>query len=219
MTWFIPSRARPHNLARLIAACRATGMTTPVVVRIDGDEHLRGVYADLCRDAGWELEVGPRERLSVLYNEFFGMRPDLRWYGFLSDDVVPETPAWDRRLIDAAGADGLAFGDDGINGALHAAHFVLGGDLVREIGWLSLPGLDRIYIDTCWNDIARDRGAFRYLPDVKLYHRHFSNHQALFDATYKKQNKAADRALYEAWRDRGIISRETSTARKAVSCP
>ena len=147
----------------------------------------------------WGVEAGPRVPLSELYNDVYGKFPDCLWYGFIADDVVPETPGWDRRLIEVAGRNRMAVPA----GAQHPGitpHFVLGGDLVRSVGWLALPGLDRIYIDTVWADIARAAGALQNVPDVILAHHHFSNHKALYDKTYRKHHKAEDRAVYDAWR-------------------
>ncbi|KKL69231.1 hypothetical protein LCGC14_2117000, partial [marine sediment metagenome] len=78
-------------------------------------------------------------------------------------------------------------------------HFVLGNQLPVSMGWLALPGLDRLYIDTVWGDIAKSRGVLRRVPNVVLRHAHFSNGRALKDETYKKHNKARDKSIYEAW--------------------
>jgi hypothetical protein len=196
--WVIPSRSRPGNIRRLIKACRDTGMTTPARIRVDEDDPCLGSYVALDVPGGWEICIGKCEGLSAAYNEALSRTED--WFGIICDDVVPETPAWDVRLIEAAGKDGLAYGDDGINGAARATHFAVGGDLVREVGWLALPGLDRVYIDTAWNDVARAKGVLRYLPDVKLTHLHFSNGKALMDATYRKPSAGTDRQIYEEWK-------------------
>ncbi len=192
--WILPSRSRPQNLRRLIVA----GITTPVYLRLDDDDPMLQGYRDIDFPLGWFFIVTKRALLSSIYNAIFMAMPDLDWYGFLADDVVPETPGWDRLLIESAGKDGLAFGDDGINGGAFATHFVVGGELVRSVGWLALHGLDRTYIDTVWNDIAVERGVRRYLPDVKLRHHHFSNRLAMMDQTYRKPTKDNDRILYEA---------------------
>ena len=194
--WLVPSRSRPHRLARLIQI----GVSQSVIVGLDEDDPMLGGYLTLAAPDNWLFEVSPRRPLSGIYNDWFRAMPDLGWYGFLADDVEPETESWEQALIETAGRDGLAFGDDGINGANHAAHFVLGGDLAREVGFLCLPGLHRLYIDTAWCDIARERGVFRYRPDVKLTHAHFSNHRAFLDATYQKPMRDADRIVYKTWR-------------------
>ena len=72
---------------------------------------------------------------------------------------------------------------------------------MRSTGWLALPGLDRIYIDTIWCDIARGQGVYRYRPDIKMTHHHFSNRMAMKDAIYRKHRKPEDRALYEEWKN------------------
>jgi hypothetical protein len=196
--WILPSRSRPKNLARFFDAWEKTGASTPGAVLLDADD--AGHYADVKLPAAWVLEVGPRARFDELYGAFYARHPRLPWYGFLADDVVPLTRGWDTRLVDLAGRDGLAYGDDLVNGQRHAAHFVLGGELVRAVGWLLLPGVDRLYGDTAWNDLARERGVLRYAPDVVLEHRHFSTGRAPMDVTYRKPSAEADRRRYEEWR-------------------
>lgn len=192
--WILPSRGRPHNLKRLLSAYIATKASTPVWLRLDDDDTNPGL-SHPC----WTTEIGPRLPLSAIYNEAFRQFPDLAWYGFIADDVVPETPEWDLRLIDAAGTDGMAVPAGG-HDPDGAPHFVLGGDLVRSVGWLSLPELSRLYIDTAWMDIAEFRGKMVRVDEVVLTHHHFSNRKALYDKTYRKPSKAEDRAIYEDWR-------------------
>ncbi len=193
--WIIPSRGRPHNIRRLVAACIETGMSTPALLWLDDNDPFLDDYLRI--EIDWEVVVFKRTLLSKVYNEVYNRNLD--WYGFLADDILPETKHWDRLLVEAAGKDGLAFGEDGINGDTRATHFVVGGQLTREIGWLALPGLDRVYIDTVWHDIATERNVLRFLPEVKLTHLHFSNRRALRDKTYKKHNKDRDKSIYESW--------------------
>lgn len=197
--WVLPSRGRPHNLARLAAAWHATGADTPLWLRLDHDDPMFVACLALAIPAAWRRDVGPRLPLSYIYNEAYRRAPDRPWYGFIADDVVPETPKWDARLIEAAGPGGMAVPAGGHDPG-GTPHFVLGGDLVRSVGWLALPGLDRLHIDEVWADIAAERDRLRRIPDVVLRHRHFSNGLALRDKTYRKTRRAEDRAIYEAWR-------------------
>lgn len=198
--WILPTRARPENLARFFVAWEATrGMTKGVAI-IDEDDPKLDEYFRIPLPGHWKLYVGKRRRFDRLYNDFLKANPALDWYGFLADDVVPVTPGWDTRLVSLASRDGLAYADDGLNGERHAAHFVLGGDLVRATGWLLLPGLDRLYGDTAWNEIARARGVMRYAPDVLLEHRHFANGRAPMDETYRKPSAKRDQKRYIEWR-------------------
>jgi len=192
--WILPSRGRPQNINRLIDAYNKTGAITPVWLRLDEDD----VQPEYDLPQGWTVEVGLRKPLSEIYNEFFAKYPNLPYYGFIADDVVPKTQDWDRALIRAARSDGMAVPA----GGEATPHFVLGGELVRSVGWLSLPGLDRLYIDTVWANIAEDRGVLRFLPEVLLEHRHFSNKKALFDRTYVKNSKESDKIVYQTWKRR-----------------
>ncbi|MFQ5622446.1 MAG: hypothetical protein ACE5FS_03520 [Paracoccaceae bacterium] len=158
-------------------------------LRVDYDDPELAAYHGLKLGDSWDIVTGPRKPLSAIYNEF---PPDWPWYGFIGDDVMPETPEWEDVMVSAAGSDGMAHPSD-------PAHFVLAGALVREMGWIALPGLDRIYIDTVWKDIAEARGVLRDVGPV-LSHRHFSNGGAVMDATYRKRRNVEDRAVYKAWR-------------------
>lgn len=166
---------------------------------MDNDDPLLAAYQTMDLPPSWAILANPRGPLSDLYNRAFAAYPSLPFYGFLADDVVPETHGFDRLLIDTAGRDGMAVpaGGETTGGV---PHFVLGGDLVRSMGWLALPGLERTYIDTVWADIAQARGVLRHRPDVTLKHQHFSNGGALFDATYRKPGRHRDRATYLQWR-------------------
>ena len=155
--------------------------------------------------AGWFVVVGPRGPLSDIYNAAYERHRGATYFGFIADDVVPITSGWDSILIEAAGSDGMAVPAGG-HDPCGAPHFVLGGDLVRSVGWLSLPGLDRLYIDTAWQDIATARGVLRRVPEVVLEHRHFSNKKARIDATYLKHRKAQDKLIYDNWRQNGNFS-------------
>lgn len=197
--WLIPSRERPHRLQQLVTACKKARMTTSAAVLVDDDDPNLESYKNISLPKDWRLEVGPRGGLSEIYNNAYDRHPDEKWYGILCDDVIPETPRFDLKLIEVAGNDGMAVPKGGHHPVV-PPHFVLGGDLVRDTGWLSLPGLDRIFIDTVWMDIAKERGVLRYAWDVVLSHHHFSNGKALYDKTYRKLRKAEDKAIYEAWK-------------------
>lgn len=153
----------------------------------------------------WTFTVGERKPLSDIYAEAFHRFPDAPYYGFIADDVVPRTPEWDRRLIEVAGNDGMAVPSGGHEDYAGAPHFVLGGDMVRSIGWLALPGLNRLWIDTVWNDIAEAKGVLRRVPEVILEHWHFSNGKAMMDSTYRKYHKIEDMMTYENWKRRGYL--------------
>lgn len=199
--WILPSRGRPQNIKRLVDAYVSTKASTPVWLRLDDDDKSLDGYRDISYPYGWMIEEGPRKPLSGYYNDIY-LTTHEDWYGFIADDVVPKTDNWDTKLIAVAGADGMAVpagGHGRVESQDGTPHFVLGGELVRETGFLCVPGLDRIFIDTAWADIARKKGVFRYCDDIILEHLHFSK-GALMDKTYLKRNKEQDKLIYEKFK-------------------
>lgn len=197
--WLLPSRSRPLSLKRFFTHYALTEADSEGVVWLDMDDADK--YDSVPIPKKWTVVISPRlDGTGAITNEFFKMFPDEPWYGLLADDVLPKTYGWDKKLIEAAGSDGLAYGDDGIHGNGHSAHPCVGGDRIRELGWLALPGCKRIYIDNALFDDAVMRGAAIYLPDVIMEHLHFSNGKSPMDATYEKSYNASDRQVYETWR-------------------
>jgi hypothetical protein len=199
--WIMPTRGRPHNLRRFIALWRGLAQRRDDVWRIvvDLDDPRLLEYQSIALPFGWNLHIGPRVGTCQSYNGMFKRFPDEPFYGVLADDVVPETEGWDAQLVETAGRDGVAYGDDGINGEALATHSVVGGDFVRKLGFISLPGLVRLYADNVLTELARADGVLRYRGDVKLTHHHTFNGLAPKDATHEKPEAGADAQVYHRW--------------------
>lgn len=197
--WILPSRGRPENLKRFFDAYRETGADSKGVVCVDDDDRTIREYINTWLPRGWKLSVAEPIGLGPRINEQVQNYPNEPWYGTLSDDVIPRTVGWDKILIEKAGSDGMAYGADGIVDEARFTHGVLGGDLVRSLGWIILPGLQRLYGDNALTDIGKERGVLRYCPEVMLEHLHFSNGKAPVDETYKKPEAASDQKIYEHW--------------------
>lgn len=201
MSWILPSRGRPQNLQRLIDAWHSTEAQTTVRLRLDDDDPTLEQCLSLPLPDTWVREVGPRLPLSEIYNSAFRKQPGRPWFAFIADDCLPHERHWDITLVGTAlDIDGMAIPAGG-HDPKGTPHFVLSGELVRSVGWLALPGLDRLYIDTVWRDIAQDLDVLERVDDVMLEHLHFSNRKALFDETYRKSHKKQDREIYEKWRE------------------
>lgn len=199
------SRGRPAGLARFAAAYRETGAALPLLVRLDQDDPRLGEYLTTVLPKSWHEEIGPRKPLAEIYNDVFRRFCREEFYGMLADDLVPATPRWDRQLVEAAGSHGVAYGDDGIQHELLATHPVIGGDLVRAVGWLTPPWLKFLWIDTTWTAIGRALGRLHYLPEVFMEHLHYSVGKSEHDQTYRDhhQYSLADQEAFRAWESTG----------------
>lgn len=182
----IPTRGRPLNLQRLATHYAITGATEPVCVLLDEDDAPN--YEGVERRPGWEFRVhGPRTHITEITNRGFAMYPDEESYGVLADDVIPRTFHWDQVLKAAAGRDGIAWGNDLLQGERLPTHIFMGGDLARALGWVSCPRVKHWCADNVWLNIGQAMGTARYLPEVILEHAHHINGKAEEDATYREQ--------------------------------
>lgn len=216
LMWILPSRGRPQNIARLFKAWKDTEASTPGVLALDNDDPSN--YDVTALPHNWEVIRWERGGgLSDIQNRLFCRYYDSPWFGLIGDDVVPMTRHWDTKLVEAAGTDGIAYAQDGINNARQLTHAVIAGNLVREMDFLVLPGLHRLYGDNVWTEIGRSRGVLRYLPDVVLEHWHFSNGKAPYDATYRKDDSDGDQAVYERWLSQWRAKRATPDYRAITS--
>lgn len=210
----LPSRGRPTLCARFFAAYLKTGATEPGVLVIERREV--GLYADVVRPPRWETWVVDPDTALRKVNAVARLAPNEDRYLICADDLTPETPEWDARLRAASGPDGVAYGHDGFQGGRIIAHPCIGGDFVRAAGHLLNPEPSHFYSDTMIGDVARALGVLRYLPDVAMTHRHFTN-GGQWDATYAARgNPEADRTVYEAWRQHRFAG-EVARMRKALT--
>lgn len=205
----LPSRNRPDRLKCFIDGYAATGATAPVYLRLDWDDDLLEAYRQIELPQTWVRVIGPRNKFVGACNELFETHPDLDWYAFMADDVVPRTAGWDARLIEAAGRDKVAWGND-VMQAPKCTHPFIGGDLMRHVGWFAAPGFLHWYIDTTWEWLANRTQRAVYLPEVVTEHVHFEADGKLYDRTYHERfhdasgqqvGARADEARWVAWRD------------------
>lgn len=212
----VPTRGRPHNVARLEEARRATASVAGAdfLYAADDDDPELPAYKALGVD---RLVIGPRRRLGPTLNDQARRHADLYpFLGFMGDDHLPVTPHWDNMvvggLIDGNGYGGAAnavrprivYGNDLIQGqALPTAAF-MHGRTVRALGFMSPPALVHLYIDNFWLELGRALDALVYLPHVVIQHMHPAGGTAAWDAGYADANAPArdetDRNAWNAFR-------------------
>ena len=182
--WVLPSYGRPGRLAKLADVGAANDVEMYIRLHADDPELLK--YLDKDWPEKWYLSVGPTMRLAPTLNDVFKDHPDEPFYGLMADDVIPSPSGWAQALEQAAGAAYLSFPDDGHHHEYLCPHHCIGGDLMRAVGWWSLPGLSHSFLDTVWYGIAQQTGRLRYMPDILLDHYHAMFGRAPGDETYKR---------------------------------
>lgn len=196
--WILPSRGRPNACRALLAAMVARGMVGPGVLVCDADDpELAGYkFNNIPLPSGWTfLELSPHEPgIAAALREVFALHPDEPWYGLIADDNTVETDGFEVRLVTAAGAWGIASANDGWQaradvqvGRMHGAQ-VIGGDLMRELGYWAPEGFRHLYLDDVWETIGRELGNWRTLMDVHTPHQHPMKTGQPMDATHAAAN-------------------------------
>ena len=182
--WILPSYKRPDQCRAVLEACVRSGMVTPGVLIINGP--AEGYDFDL--PEGWTRHHEPENiGFAAALNKGVALAPDAPWFGVLSDDCYPETDGWDRALVDAASDRYIAHCDDHWHSDLGRAAgiVVLGGALVRALGFLTVPDTWHSYCDDLWEAIWADFNNRRYLKAVTCRNPHPMKGDAPADETYK----------------------------------
>ncbi len=193
--FIMPTRGRPHLIGRFFSKVPPRPETKGILA-IDEDDAAN--YSGIELPPGWAFRSTPRIYVTGKLNEVFEAFPGEPFYGVLMDDTVPLTDKWDVLLVEKAGPGGIAWSDDCLPGKRPSA-LVMGGDLVRALGWISCPSIKHFYADNVWETMAADLGFAGRCEEIKIAHLHFSA-GAPFDQTYAERPAAADDALaFRRW--------------------
>lgn len=208
----VPTLGRPQNAERLIDAWNATTEgRSDLWFLVDDDDPCRGDYLDVCRHSGAQVEIGRPARL-VSWTNRAALDRMHRYEVFASwgDDHVPldrfETPIMDA--VDDAGGVAIIGTNDLVHGPAIPTACCVTSNIVRALGWMALPTLEHLACDLAWKALAVAAGCWRYLPDVRVEHRHPIVGKADWDPTYSVGNDGAvsarDHLAYDAWGQDGI---------------
>lgn len=189
---FLSSRGRRKPLERFFSVSKPQ---LPGRVLIDADDKS---YAGMTLPLGWEFFIKPRATTVVILNRAFKEYPDEPFYAILCDDMVYGPWGWDTVLSEAAGTKRVAWGDDGRWGPKLCTSLFVGGDLVREFGWLAHPAFGHLYADTVWWMIARGANIANYHPEIR------ATHFNVKDQTYKERRILGDASAFAKLRADGI---------------
>lgn len=190
--WILPTHNRPERCQATLDACAATGMSTPGLVIINGNGEG---YENLKLPPNWLKEIAGRdEKLNDVYRRVFKGNPDLDWYGFIADDILPRTKGWDEKLIRRAGKDRICSGNDlwQAPNRMHGA-VVYGGNVLRKVGYWMPDGLTHMFGDDLWEHLGRISGIWDVAMEVITEHVHWLNGKAQKDRSYEASHSLLER--------------------------
>lgn len=208
----LPTRGRPANLERFLEATIETADDWHLYLRLDDDDPAREEYGEVLQGSPLNVSIyhGERTGFGPSLNELAGQadKDGMTHVGMFGDDVLPITPGWDTRLVEALGDDlGVAYGDDGLR-KKHApdlpTHYVTQTEVYRRLGYLSPPGIRHLFLDNVARDVGRHLRNFQYVP-VSIRHLHpWVEGEQINDTTYAEGGRnpvirADDHVAYMRW--------------------
>jgi hypothetical protein len=188
-------------------------------LRLDECDSFLPEYKKLKLPSTFELHIGPRTKLGAAMAEFYTLNPNLDWYGLLADDVVPITECWDTKLISAAGSNNISGAQDGRNKGHFYCHPIIGGELVRAVGWFGFPYTTHFHLESPWKYLTKkDKRFGKVLSDVIVKHEHFRYDKSIKDRIYKESQsvKNKDKKIWNAWLNSSEFNEFLENARKVL---
>lgn len=212
----VPSHGRAHTkLPRFLEALRRTNTTMPGYIVVDEDDYAANneAYDTLDLLPNWTVlpvrggscGAATEEALHALLED------DTDYVAWLSDDLVPETPDWDKRVIEALTGWNVVHTNDGhdedrsFNGAT-----AYSADVVRAAGGLYPVGCKHFFTDTMWMELGKMLNNITYLPEVMVRH--------LNPAYVAGEDDATTARIYGAWNtDEAAFLKWKNTERIAMA--
>lgn len=201
--WFMPSYGRPERLRELLAA--PGGWPDEVVVLVNPDDpcpSTTGLFYGQLEAPPWHIVYVPvGSRCADAHRYITTVFPSEPFYGLLCDDQWPVTTGWWQAMEKAVEDRYVVVPNGEPNFPLCRTAVALGGRLVNAMGSLVPAPLKHNFEDNIWDDIAREHGLLRPLPDYVVEHRHHIRGTAPLDDTYRRGSAdfALDQSIYEQW--------------------
>jgi len=195
----VPSRGRPGNIRRLqenmFENCR---VDTSLHVYVDNDDPRLDEYREL---VGVNLVVGEPSRIGPILNRnVMDLVDNYYIVGFMGDDHAPRTPGWDKVFLDhlTEMRTGVVYGNDLFQGQNLATAVCMTSDIIKTLGYFSLPGANHLFLDNFWMSIGRGIDRLYYFDDVVIEHIHPAKEKAEWDEVYANANSGETWAFDEA---------------------
>ena len=201
----VPTRGRRAQCERLLESFSATASPdTDLLFVLDPDDG--DTYAGMDWGRAATAVLDPRDYLTGKLNKTAMAMTDaydvLMWLG---DDCVPETPGWDRIMLDALedlGGSGWVYPDDKRRNDV-PEHWMVSSDVVQALGWFAPPHVQHFYCDNIIAELGKRSGLIRWCPEAVVRHEHYSvNRKTRRDRLYSQTEKkfgASDLKAFQEW--------------------
>lgn len=224
MLVIVPTRGRPENVARLEQAIKDTETSrADFLYVVDHDDPKAAEYTRL----GLSRLIVLHDRLRLGGTLNWAARKYADLYdaiGFMGDDHLPRTEAWDLRVLQAldVGTGGLTprvvYGDDLLQGANLPTAVFLHSRIVTALGYMVPPGMIHLYLDNFWKELGQALNGLVYLPEVVIEHMHPVAGKADWDDRYAEVNAPAmdmgDKVKFLDYKESGVFASALERVRR-----
>lgn len=209
----MPTRGRPEQAMRVLSAYRefATDHVAIEVVIDEGDETTNDtrVLQRLC-DLDCSFSIARHANKIDAVNG--GRRDDFAIVALASDDMMPVSQGYDRRIVEAMHEhfpllDGAVYFNDGYNrdhvrpgDPVLCTMPILGRHLYDAFGYIYHPEYGSLYSDNEQTQILTAMRRIAFVDECIIEHRHHAAGKAPYDMLYQANDNtygAADKALFE----------------------
>lgn len=204
--WLLPTRRRLDILQRFLDAAINTGISTPGAILVNDKElvELQSEYEKLRLPDGWVVVSSPCDSIVETNRGALPLYKNLDWVGLLTDDVVPETKDWDRKLLESNDGKTIITCDDGGQAPkrMCGAH-IFPVALFRAVGYLFPSGFYHTFVDDIWETLGRESGCWKVRMDVMVRHLHpwvTGIQDDTHKHSYNVERSRHDRQAYEEWK-------------------
>lgn len=96
------------------------------------------------------------------------------FYHIINDDVIFHTPQYDSKFLKISEiyGEGVFYGNDLFQGQSLPTFPFISASLIKAVGYLQMPTLNRYCGDTVWADIGRICNCLYYLGAIIIEHNH-----------------------------------------------
>jgi hypothetical protein len=203
----LPTRGRVStNVPRFLAAAKATHMTVPGALVVDGDDYQanRQAYDALDLPDNWSIYLARGGSLVAASNEAVAelLTRDMQFLMIMSDDNLPVTDRWDALIVESLQPWQFVSSDDGAQAPKRAnGVMVWGADLIRAVGYLYPPSLHHMWAETIWEELGRATNCWSVNMGVLVRHLNATYSQPDDTGAHVNRHLAADERAFHAWRE------------------
>lgn len=190
LTMYVPTKGRPENAVKVQEAFfKTTVLNSRIVFIISDNDPELARYQSL--ELAETIVVSP-DKPGFVSPVNLGYLHDRRTHysysvGFMGDDHMPRTPAWDEICVNTllAMRGGYVYANDGFQGEAIPTSIIMSAEIPLSLGYITLPSLKHLYADNFWLDMGRAINRITYLPNVLIEHMHPGAGKALVDKGYE----------------------------------